>query len=1013
MTRLAVVQAGAAEQMLQLLGPDPTALQNYMLDALPERLSKATVNITAIHLALGLPAPAASVAASGVAHVVGPLSGCIGQANGVWDPSYEAFVTSGGGWLTLASKGQGLVAVTPYRHCQDRITQLQLNLSVSNLGPAMSDISVSPVAMLAQGFYTLQASQRLQTISLAQQVDAFTAMGLDLDAYNAFMIPWVKNGTASPAPSASSPPPTVNDTAALTFNLSHPLMGSVMAANVQLVGLIYAARAMLATSCYNAYNMDSMENAYTFTVTLTLYGAVLQAAKANGVLNLANTQQLQDVFMFVMTACHFNSTDLSQNKSSVGAPQQPGRGTFLSGGSASAIGAITRTSGRRRSDLADLRTSTAYPTAAVSAAAATFRNFRARGLPSHNPVLHRRLQIELFTTGITGPEPLLWRQLLDLGARFGEGWGPLLTHEGGTDLRPEGAPVEDGLKGGDNVAPRGETSAQEESPLGAHAVARSLAVYVDDKDMLTVSSKVAEVLAAINTKLQAVQNLSNAAAAASSFSGYNLTDLVMTAAELGYVVQQSFYSELSDAMNDTYSNGLLLVSAVQRIAARYTGAALLQRMGEAPINQAPICAAQGAQCSSTPPSPPTSGSNSSSKKSNTALYVGVGVGVGLGFLALLLAVWAIRRAMRNRQVTKAVVNNFKAGDMHHMTLRLPSTVPLDGHQHGPAHRQGQPLDMYHSLVPAALGSDPTVAQDYPLYPISALNPSSSAYLCHNNDAALYSSANGVAAAAAGTGGSNGQPSTSASAGPLLNMSLPPPMFPPLADKESQALPVPSATSQLPSGPPQQQLPTPQGYTGAAPLQSHRPAHVNTSAYKTYANCAYVRTIDTSGFGDAAALRDNLNGSIHGSGYTLQKWKSQGAQVALPGQHSAPTMPSYGGIGNGRIPDGFSNTAAAGRSSPHNTSLGPQRNLVGVDVPNNSDGGPGIGSGSGGVGFLNASIGRRPGLPPLAPYISVTNPAAPTAALNASLRTIPVNTNFNSSLRPPASSGPTSQSGRPP
>ncbi|GIL48376.1 hypothetical protein Vafri_4636 [Volvox africanus] len=1028
MTRLAVVQADAAAQMLQLLGPDTLALKTYMLDALPERIRKATVNMTAIHLALGLPAPAASVPASGAAHVVGPLSGCMGQANGVWDPSYEAFVTSGAGGLTLAAKGQGLVTVTPYRFCQDGITQLRLNLSVSNLGPAMSAISVSPVAMLAQGFYTLQASQRLQTISLAQQIDAFTAMGLDLDAYNAFMIPPMKNSTASPAslsplpPSPSPPSSTVSNTAAMAFNLSHPLIGSVMAANVQLVGLIYAARAMFSASCYHAYNIDSMDNADTFTVTLTMYGAVLQAADADGVLNLASMQQLQDIFTFLWTVCLFNSTNLSQNKSSVGAQQQSGTGTFLSGGSASAIGAITHTSGRRRSGLA-LRTSTGYPAAAVSAWAATIRNVHARGLPSHNPALHRRLQTDLMTRGITGPEPLLWRQLLDLEARPGEDWVSLLRHggggEGGSDLRPEEKPVENGPKGGGLVGPRAGKLVRASS-VGVHAVARSLVVYVDDKDMLTVSSKVAEVLAGINAKLQAVQELSNAAAMARSLSAYNLTDLVVTAAELGYVVQQSFYTELSNAMADNYSSGLPLVSAVQSIAARYTGAALLQRMEAAPINRESICAAQGAQCSSTPPPPSTGGSNSSSKKSNTALYVGVGVGIGLGFLALLLAVWAVRRAMRNRQVTKAVVNNFKAGDMHHMALRLPAAVPPDGHQNGAGHRQGQAPDMYHSLVPAALGSDPTVAQDYPLYPMPVLNASSSAYHYHNNnDTALYSSASSVAAAAAaaaGKGGIEGQPSIGASAGPPLHMSLPPPMFPPLAEKGSQGLPVPAAMSQLPSGPPQQQPylppPLPHGYPGAAPLQSHRSAQVNNSAYKTYANSAYVRTADASGFGgaDAAALRDNLNGSIHGGiGYTLQKWKSQGA---VPGQHPPPTLAGHGGIGNGRILDGVNNTAAAGGSSQYNSSLGPQRNLAGFDAPNNGDGAI-TSSGGGGAGFLNASIGRRPGLPPLAPYTSVTNPAAPTAALNASLRTIPVNTTFNSSLRPPAYSRSPSQSERSP
>ncbi len=136
--------------MAELVSSNPQALATYVLDALPERLSKASVNVSAVHTTLGLPTPAAPMRAAGATHVVGPLSGCAGQANGVWNPSYEAFSTSTAGALTLQAKGQGTVTVTPYRYCLDTLTQLQLSMTVSNLGPAMSAVSVSPVAMLAQ-----------------------------------------------------------------------------------------------------------------------------------------------------------------------------------------------------------------------------------------------------------------------------------------------------------------------------------------------------------------------------------------------------------------------------------------------------------------------------------------------------------------------------------------------------------------------------------------------------------------------------------------------------------------------------------------------------------------------------------------------------------------------------------------------------------------------------------------------------------------------------------------------
>lgn len=161
LARLAAVQADAQAQVGPMVVSESGSgsgtanaaalLDTYILDALPERVSKAAVDVGAIHALLGLPAPAPALAADGVAHVVGPLSGCSGQSNELWAPGYEPLTTDvGTGRFTLAAKGLGLVTVSPYRRCYDALTQLPLNLSVTVLTPAGAQVSLSPLATLTQ-----------------------------------------------------------------------------------------------------------------------------------------------------------------------------------------------------------------------------------------------------------------------------------------------------------------------------------------------------------------------------------------------------------------------------------------------------------------------------------------------------------------------------------------------------------------------------------------------------------------------------------------------------------------------------------------------------------------------------------------------------------------------------------------------------------------------------------------------------------------------------------------------
>lgn len=303
LARLAVVQAEAEGVVGQVVsGANAAALDTYVLDALPERISKAAVDVAAVHSSLGLAVPAAAVAAVGVAHLVGPLRGCSGQANDLWTPAYEAFTTGSAGGISMRRKGLGSVTVSPYRLCYDALTQLPLNLSVSNLSPSMGIASVSPVAMLAQvrrdpgcssraegpwvtnqrqllgwlltpthhhccqlrasphsspsaphlapppqGLYTVQATQQLMTVTAAQQDAAFAAMGLDRAAYNALMVAAANASAASASNSSSSSSSTSSSTSSRAlssqgFLLNQPLMGAVLAANAQLLGLFYAAR---------------------------------------------------------------------------------------------------------------------------------------------------------------------------------------------------------------------------------------------------------------------------------------------------------------------------------------------------------------------------------------------------------------------------------------------------------------------------------------------------------------------------------------------------------------------------------------------------------------------------------------------------------------------------------------------------------------------------------------------------------------------------------------------------
>ncbi|KAG2485506.1 hypothetical protein HYH03_015779 [Edaphochlamys debaryana] len=947
LARLAQVQAEATAQIPALLGlapgqaqPNPHALDTYVLDALPERVSKARVDLDAVMAALGLEPPGASVPAAGAAAVLGPLWGCEGQANDLWTPGYESFQTGSlGGRLELRARGLGTVTVSPYRPCADGLSNLPLNLSVSALGPAGPAVVVSPVAMLGMGLYSVNATRNLATVTPAVQRAAFAAMGLDADAVAAALVPPLdatrvpaSPPPASPPPpddgSGSPPPSALQESGSVSayddlFNASQPLTVAAVAANAQLVGVYYAARAMFTSSCFYAYGIDSWENAHVFTVTLATYALGAKALDTpGGKLDLSSASTLNELWAALRQACTFNSTALLYSNGS--APgSSVARGTLLSGGLASVLGAATVRSnlgrrlagegeaaeggweGARRLAAAELelreeqrqqqrpdRVPRAAELGAAAAGAGAGAAGAGRPLPAQGP-------LPLPPPGSRSPaEARMAAQLL--------GWGVAARLPAHLSL------LGLGLEG------EGEEGRQHPLPQPQPGRRRRLAVFADHLDMPQINSKVTTILQGINTQLRALQNASLAAASPpAGAAGTNLTALLVNATQLGWVAQQSLYTRLSQVMGAEYSDGRSLVDAVQRVAVDFLGLpALGARMAEASISYNTICAAQGSQCNLTvtdpwgpSPSPsPAAAAPPPAKKSNTALYVGVALGAVAGAAVLAALGWVLWKRNKTAQVKKTVVNTFKAGDATAMNTRLASTIvrtnPLDAPPPGNGtYRAGSVLGANGGVVQAALGHNPSVAQDYPLYAASSslLMPGASgATGLPPRSPAPGTPPRACASASAGYAGHQGYvPSPLGGAhGPAL-----------LTDRVSPGgPPLPSGRSLLAPG-----SPAPQGY-------------------KTYPNAAFL-TPNGQGEADATAQRDT-------------------------GGHLLPPHPA----------------------SPFATAQAYR---------------PGAAPSSPG---LNSTTGRRGQLPPLATYSAAGASAGHN--LSASLRTIPVNTNFNSSLRPP-------------
>jgi hypothetical protein len=326
------------------------------------------------------------------------------------------------------------------------------------------------------------------------------------------------------------------------------------------------------------------------------------------------------------------------------------------------------------------------------------------------------------------------------------------------------------------------------------------------------------------------------------------------------------------------------------------------------------------------------------------------------------------------------------------------------------------METYHSIVPAALGSDPTVATDYPLYPgqynynhnhnatgstfNATYNPN---HTYNNNNATLASTLGGVSLGRAGLAGAAAAP---------LNLSLPPPRFPAATAAGAQGRPSSGSHALMQQQPDQyhQRAPT------AAGLPSEPPSSSSGAFLKTYANSAYVPPDAT----DAYAQRDNFNGSYSThrrrlgptSLHSGQSTDGAAAPAGGGGQQQQQQHGTASTAAGSRVSEAYSSAAAAtGRPSLPSQQhplppLGPPRGAgPSGSLYGGGDSGGGGGAALGGPlnGTLNGTLnGRRSGLPPLASYTSVTNTAAPTSALNSSMRTIPVNAAFNSSLRPPPS-----------
>ncbi|MEW5306859.1 MAG: hypothetical protein WDW36_009297 [Sanguina aurantia] len=299
------IQVGAAASQLR---SNSAALDTYLADALPNRLSQASVPVAAIMSGLGLAYNATPTLTLGNAVMSGPLRGCTGQSSTAWGSTGGVSLFTSPWGLWSATKGVGTVSLSassPSATCYDMLTGVPLNMTLTNLSPGSANVTLSPLGLLTTALYSRMAGRTIISVSNQLQSVAYAALGVDLASYDAAVF-----GSSSQA--------TGN------YSLVAPAVVAVQAANTQLTGLFMMAKALFAPSAQQALSLTSLTTAHDAVVSLTAL-ALADHILATPLINFTSTATLNKVFASLQAALMFDSSSLraTQANASEFAPSPP------------------------------------------------------------------------------------------------------------------------------------------------------------------------------------------------------------------------------------------------------------------------------------------------------------------------------------------------------------------------------------------------------------------------------------------------------------------------------------------------------------------------------------------------------------------------------------------------------------------------------------------------------------------------------------------------------------------
>uniref|UniRef100_A0A7S2QSG0 Uncharacterized protein n=1 Tax=Chlamydomonas chlamydogama TaxID=225041 RepID=A0A7S2QSG0_9CHLO len=277
---LAVVQSDACVAVQQMVAVGGHDLSSYLPGVLPDKVQQAVTNYPAILSALGLPQPDAPQPVVGMTLMVGPLPSCPVEAWDEWGSRSQTVRTDSAGRFKVASRPVGWLSSygSSDSICVDPVTFMSLNFTLSNYVPPVTQSTVGPVTLLAEGFYKYLASTSLMVLSSQQQQQAFTAMGLDLQRY-------LQALPLDPGLPAST-----------TF-MSEPRVLATAAAAIQLTALFFSSAALFTPSVQVVLNVPNVNYAADIAISLTAMAVAKESLSSpSGRIYLNSAATVSNIF---------------------------------------------------------------------------------------------------------------------------------------------------------------------------------------------------------------------------------------------------------------------------------------------------------------------------------------------------------------------------------------------------------------------------------------------------------------------------------------------------------------------------------------------------------------------------------------------------------------------------------------------------------------------------------------------------------------------------------------------